>query len=716
MAIPIGMVIFIFATPINNSNFEVAFKTPIRIECTYEYQTTLYSFVQKIMRHQHPQSLSKAIIALLFIMGAVGPVAANVILPSVFSDNMVLQQKTDAPIWGNAKAGKTVIVITSWDNNKYTTTAAADGSWSVKVKNPTAGFTPYTISISDGKTLKLNNILIGDVWICSGQSNMEMPLAGWGKVKNYEQEIADANYPAIRLLHVSKVTSDVPLDNAKLEKGGWTPCSPVSIPNFSSVAYFFGRDLLKHVNIPIGLINIAWGGTLAEAWTSKEALLTMPDFQTAIPVPSILSTAEQEKIYKAGMEEWLQKLSVADRGCKGTKAIWTAPDFADTDWKNMNLPGAWEENGLRNLDGIVWFRKTVNIPATLEGKDLKISLGEIDDNDITYFNGEQIGATNGYNLSRVYTIPAKLVKAGTAVITVKVVDNGGGGGLYGEAKSLFISGVEEQKISLAGDWKYKVGVDLKELPAPPQNNFGNPNRPTVLFNAMIHPLIPYAMRGVIWYQGEANVEKAYQYRELFPLLISDWRKQWKNVFSFYYVQLANFMKTDETPQESVWAELREAQLQTLNLANTGMAVTIDLGEAKDIHPKNKQDVGLRLALLARANTYGENVVFTGPTYSAYKIEGNKIRITFTQTANGLKTTENLPLKGFVVAGLDHQFHWADASIEGNDVIVSSPEVAFPVAVRYAWGNNPVCNLYNGAGLPASPFRTDDWPGLTFLRK
>ncbi len=675
----------------------------------------IYNF-NEIMTHQHSKTLSKAIIALSFFLGMTGSLGAKVTLPSVFTDNMVLQQKADAPIWGKATAGKPVTVTTSWDNQKYTTTAMADGSWTVKVKTPAGGFTPYSISISDGKVLKLNNILIGEVWICSGQSNMEMPLSGWGKIKNFEQEIAGANYPNIRLLHVSKVTSDRPLDNAKLDNAGWTPCSPASIPNFSSVAYFFGRDLFQHLNVPIGLINVSWGGTIAEAWTSKESLLTMPDFMNAIPEPSNLSNEEQELKYKASLEEWVLKSQAIDRGYKANKAAWSAPEFDNSSWKSMTLPGPWEDNGLKDFDGIVWFRKNIAIPESWAGKDLKLSLGEIDDNDVTFFNGVQVGVTNGFGITRMYTIPGKLVKAGNAVITVKVLDNIGGGGIYSEAKKLYVAAPGEQNISLAGDWKYQVGADLKELPAMPKSTVNNPNRPTVLFNAMIHPLVPYTIRGAIWYQGESNAGRAYQYRDLFPLMITDWRKQWNSNFPFYFVQLANFTQVNPNPGESDWAELREAQAQTLNLGNTGMAVTIDIGEANDIHPKNKQEVGLRLALQARANTYGEDVVASGPVFSSFKIQGSRIRITFSNAQGGLKTKDNQPLKGFAVAGVDHQFHWAEATIEGNDVIVSSADVAFPVAVRYAWATNPVCNLYNGAGLPASPFRTDDWPGVTIGKK
>ena len=641
---------------------------------------------------------------------------AKVTLPAIFTDNMVLQQQSDAPIWGKATANKSVKLITSWDKKTYTTQAAADGNWSLKVKTPAASFTPYTVSISDGKAIVLSNILIGEVWICSGQSNMEMPLAGWGKVNHYEQEIAAANYPNIRLLHVSKRTSNLPLYDVKLDNGGWKECSPATISEFSSVAYFFGRDLLQNLNVPIGLINTSWGGTIAEAWASAESVESMPDFTQPVSIVKSSSDAEQEKQYTLKLAEWENKIMSLDRGYKNNIIAWANAKFDDSSWQKMSLPGYWEGKGLINFDGIVWFRKSINIPEKWAGKNLKLSLGNIDDNETTYFNGEKVGATEGWNIGRVYTIPARMVKKGSAVITVRVIDNGGNGGFHGDDATMFLESTDGEKMALSGDWKYEIGGDIKTLPSAPRPATNNPNRPTVLFNAMIHPLVPYSIRGAIWYQGESNESRAYQYRELFPLMINDWRKQWSKEIPFYFVQLANFMEVNANPEESNWAELREAQSKTLNLGNTGMAVTIDIGEAKDIHPKNKQEVGHRLALAARANTYGEKIAFSGPMYNAYKIEGNTIRISFNFTDKGLKINDNQSLKGFAIAGLDHKFHWAQATIDGNEVVVSCPDVAFPIAVRYAWANNPTCNLYNGAGLPASPFRTDDWPGLTFGQK
>ncbi|MDR0863780.1 MAG: 9-O-acetylesterase [Candidatus Symbiothrix sp.] len=646
----------------------------------------------------------KLTILCLFLLAGTFSSFARIELPKVFTDNLVLQQQTQAPVWGKATPGKEVTITPSWDKHTYTVRADQAGNWKVNVQTPAASNNPYSITISDGKAITLNNILIGEVWIASGQSNMEMPLAGWGKVKNYEQEIAAANYPQIRLLQVDKATSTQPLDDLKGTDAGWQVCSPATIAGFSSVAYFFGRHLWQNLDVPVGLINTSWGGTIAEAWTSGESLELMPDFKEEVKAIQALPEKEAQAAYEQKFKKWNETVLNADLGSKNH---WEQNSFDDKNWQAMSLPGEWEGKGLADFDGIVWFRKTVEIPAAWAGKELQLNLGLIDDNDITYFNGVKIGETTGYSLARNYTIPAKQVKAGKAIITVRVTDTGGGGGFHGEPQQmvLALAAQPQGRIDLADAWKYQTGVDMKQLePAPVAVN-GNPNRPTVLYNAMIHPLVPYAVQGAIWYQGESNADRAEQYRTLFPLMIQDWRKSFGPDLAFYFVQLANYMDEKPQPAESEWAELREAQLQTLALDNTGMAVTIDIGEAKDIHPKNKQDVGLRLALAARANTYKANIAFSGPVYQSHRILGNTIRVKFNHADQGLKTKGNAPLTGFAIAGPDHQYYWADAVIDGEEVVVSSPKVTFPVAVRYAWADNPVCNLYNGAGLPASPFRT-----------
>ena len=626
-------------------------------------------------------------ISLFFLLGS-ATLSAQVNLLPIFSDNMVLQQQTQAPVWGKSKPNKKVEITTSWDQKKYTIQADAQGNWKTKVDTPVAGG-PYTITISDGKPVKLNNVMIGEVWVCSGQSNMEMQVEGWGKVMNYQQEKEAAG-------------------------NGWQVCSSKSVADFSAAGYFFGRDLHKYQNVPIGLIDTSWGGTYIETWTSKEALATVPDMQKKLEVLKGLpiSSEDRENKFHSDVEDWKKEIEKIDKGFVDGRAVWTVTDFEDSAWKTMKVPGLMQEQGLKGFNGIVWFRKTIDIPAKWEGKELTLNVGVIDDNDFTYFNGVQVGHTEGWMAPRSYKVPKELVKGGKAVIAVRVMDTGGTGGINGSPESISLHRSQSDAIPLAGDWKYQVSLNIKDIPQMPVNTANEPNIPGFLFNAMLNPLIPYSIKGAIWYQGEANTGQAYLYRELMPLMITDWRNRWGTDFPVYMVQLASFTAQQTAPVDATWAELREAQTRTLHLENTGMAVTIDIGDAFDIHPKNKQEVGRRLALAARAQTYGEKIPYSGPMYDTYQMEGNKNRIYFKHTDGGLKTANNEIIKGFTIAGVDHKFHWADAVIEGNTIVVSSPAVAFPVAVRYAWADNPICNLYNGANLPASPFRTDDWPGIT----
>ncbi|GAB6007430.1 sialate O-acetylesterase [Dysgonomonas reticulitermitis] len=629
---------------------------------------------------------------------------------------MVLQQQTQVPIWGKSTPHKTIKVVTSWDKKSYESLSDASGKWMVKVATPKAGG-PYKIEISGDGTVVLQDVLIGEVWICSGQSNMEMPLAGWGQIDNYQKEIADADYPDIRLFHVERTSSVVPTDHINVTGNGWRKCSPGNIPDFSATSYFFGRKLHQDLKIPIGLIHTSWGGTPAESWTSNESLEMMPEFRKEIEeiksIPQDLQ--ERNKLKEKKLKEYDMEVMSKDFGYKESIAVAASAGYDDSLWEQMVLPGHWEQKGLEGFDGFVWFRKTVDIPAAWENKELTLSLGAIDDNEVTFFNGTEIGRTDGFNVNRRYSIPARLVKRGKAVITVRVTDGGGEGGICGNSDDLFLSPAKNglSKIDLSGNWKYKIALGKYDVtPVPAYYNEGNPYCLSSLYNAMIHPIVPYGIKGAIWYQGEANDTRAYQYRTLFPLMINDWRTKWGYSFPFYFVQLANYKQIEDMPEESDWAELREAQSGALHLANTGMAVTIDIGNANDIHPKNKQEVGRRLALIANSNLYGKDEPFSGPIFNSYKIDGNKVRISFTHTDGGLKAKGDEDLKGFCIAGPDRRFYRAEAIIEGDEVVVSSPDVIFPVAVRYAWANNPVCNLYNGAGLPASPFRTDDWPGKT----
>ena len=665
--------------------------------------------------------MKKTLFLAIVVLGALlvpGRLSSKVVPETIFTDNMVLQRNATVQIWGKATPLSRVSVKPSWTTETYWAPVGKNGKWGAQFPTPDAGG-PYTITLSDGEELTLKNILIGEVWVCSGQSNMEMPMgAQWSKdgkvgVDGFQEEIASLDkVPGLRLINLNKVTSNVPLESASVTNGGWTVCTEETVTPFSATAYFFGKYLYENLGIPVGLIETCWGGTIAEAWTSKESLSNMHDFDKSLEALEDLPERVKnwEADHQRAIDQWKVTVNGADPSWKNGKTNWATKDVYDASWGDIENPCKMQTLLGEDFDGAVWFRKAVDIPRSWADKDLTLSLSTIDDEDWTFFNGVQVGNIDGYDTDRVYTVPGSKVKAGKAVIAVRVIDYQGTGGIWGEPDKMFlqVKGDDSTRIPLAGTWKYKVSVPKEEVPELPVRLDPGPNFPTLLYNAMINPIVGYGIRGAIWYQGESNAERAAQYRELLPLMIRDWRKAWGYSFPFYIVQIANFMDAQTGPEESSWAFLRDAQKETAQqLENAGLAVTIDIGEAEDIHPRNKYDVGKRLALQALAKTYGKKVVYDGPMYHTYKIKGNEIEILF-HSAEGLTTSDGKAPEGFWIAGSDHIFHKAEAKISGKKVIVSSPEVEFPVAVRYGWANNPYCNLVNGAGLPASPFRTDDW--------
>ncbi len=632
---------------------------------------------------------------------------AQVVLPACFTDNMVLQQQTKANLWGTETPGINFSIITSWNNKIYKVQTDGQGNWKIKVSTPMYGG-PYTIDFNDGKITTLKNILIGEVWICSGQSNMEMQLTGfYGDVLNLNDELTGAaNYPEIRMLKIDNKTSFTPISSVQT-KGGWAICDSKTVRDFSAAAYFFAKNLFPGKHIPIGIINSTWGGTVAEAWTSGNALKTMPAFAPFVNAAEAgLTQQKLDERYQTDVSGWIDTINAKDPGFLQGKPLWAEPGFDDSAWQKMTLPVYWEQAGVPDYDGTIWFRKKVLIPAAWAGRDLKLNMGGVDDYDVSYFNGTEIGHMEAFFYKRSYTILGSLVKTGENTIAVRVFDNGGLGGINKGPLQLSLATDTTGQIDLAGNWVYHKALVLTLLPQPPSMS-NSPNRPTLIYNAMINPILPYTIKGVIWYQGESNADRATQYRQLFPLLITDWRQKWgEGNFPFYFVQIANYNLFGQPPAAD-WPALRDAQLSALSLPNTGMAVTIDIGDANRIHPQNKQEVGRRLALIARAKTYGENILYSGPIYKSQAIKGNEIELEFTHTDDGLLAKGDT-LKGFTISGADKKFHPARAIISGNKVVVTSGAVANPVAVRYAWANSPACNLYNGANLPASPFRTDDW--------
>ncbi len=628
------------------------------------------------------------------------PAQAGINVAKMFGDHMVLQRDLPVPVWGSAEPGEKVAL--RMGDQAAEAVADKDGHWTAKIGPFKAGG-PHTLSVRGKESLEFKDVLVGDVWVCGGQSNMEWSVAG---VRDAQREIAAALNPQIRHFAVTKAISPVP--RTEVTGGAWQECRPETVGGFTAVGYFFARHLQEKLGVPIGLVHASWGGTVCEAWTSGAALKTMADFKTA--VEDIEASADHLPDLQ---REYAEKLALWEKASaalvdEGAKNKWAEATVDISSWKTMELPGNWENSGLPNLDGVVWYRREVKIPETWIGNALTLALGPIDDNDITYFNGTKIGAMDGWMAQRVYKVSDTLVKPGINVIAVRVTDTGGGGGFHGKPEQLKIEG-PGSAISLAGAWSYAVGINQSKIgpkPVPPLTN--NPNAPTVLFNGMIAPVIPYAIKGAIWYQGESNVGRAKQYRQLFPLMIQDWRSRWGvGEFPFLFVQLANFLPAKAEPGESGWAELREAQELTLATPNTGQAVIIDIGEAADIHPRNKQDVGKRLATWALGTTYGEKTEISGPLYTAMAVEGGRIRVKFNHTGGGLVARGGEALKTFAIAGADKKWVWAEARIDGDAVVVSSEKVTAPVAVRYAWADNPEgCNLYNREGLPASPFRTD----------
>lgn len=632
---------------------------------------------------------------------------------SVFTDNLVLQQGQPIVVWGVGESGAHINV--ELDGSHAAATVDAAGSWLVTLPAEKASASPRTmvakceVGGAVAAQITLRNVLIGEVWVCSGQSNME-----WtgGMTMNAEDEAAEANYPGIRLLNVTKAVAESP--QSQILDTVWTECTPKTMPQFSAVGYFFGRELHNTLGIPVGLINSSWGGTVAEAWISRNGLLAASD-----DVSSIIRKYDEDLPRLMDLRvAWLREVedlesSHADKENAGFDAGWAASTASDVNWKEMDLPCKWQARGLE-FSGVVWFRKTVTVPTEWAGKDLRLGIGATDKSDVTYFNGVQVGTLtmadrpDAWCTPRYYTVPGRLVKSGENVIAVRVHSDKYDAGMIGPASSMDLSlPGDDCSISLKGNWRYNIEANygVVNIPAEPLGP-GSPNAPCALYCGMISPLLPFAVRGAIWYQGESNADRPTQYRELLPALIQDWRRAWNNPsLAFYIVQLANYMQVRDEPSQSNWAELREAQAMAGSLPDAGMAVTIDIGDAADIHPRNKQDVGRRLAYAALHGTYGlAEIVPSGPVFREMRVAGGEIRIEF-DYADGFEARGD-SLQGFAIAGADGQYRWADARIDGQSVVVSSPFVPNPTSVRYAWADNPICNLYNAAGLPAVPFRTD----------
>lgn len=629
---------------------------------------------------------------------------ARVSLPRFFSDNMIVQQNAVLHFRGTAAPGSTVTVCASWTASTASANADGQGLWQASLPTCQAGG-PYTITVSDGEELTFRNVLVGEVWLCSGQSNMEMPLAAWGYVKDYEKEISEANYPQIRLLNVAHTRAFSPQDDVTIvDNAGWTECSPATVPPFSATAYFFARELWKSLHIPVGVINTSWGGTPAESWTSYEWLADVPGYEKQMADLKAVgyTDAGVRALYARDRAVWENQVETAD---KGRQAL------ADTDDNPTFVvqPQPFEKF-LDGFDGAVWFTFDVEIPAAWAGHDITLHLGQIDDEDITWWNDVKVGSTENWSAVRSYTVKGEYVKAGTNTVTLRANDTGGNGGLVSPAEQVYVV-YGNERIPLGGEWRYAVGLDAGAIPPVPVST-ASASYPACLYNAMIHPFRDFAFQGVIWYQGCANVGRAAQYEPLFQSLICNWRELFHRPdMPFYFVQIANYLQHFDLQPESDWAAIREAQTRALRLPNTGMACIIEKGEANDIHPKDKQTVGFRLGALALHHTYGKKVTCGAPAYEGYTIEGNVIRCRFSQPAGTEPFVANKAVTGFSIQDSEGLWHVAEAHTDGATVVVSHPEVKHPVACRYGWADNPSCNLHTKSGFPVAPFRTDWVPVL-----
>ena len=640
-------------------------------------------------------------------------------LPALFTDHVVLQQNTDVPIWGWSNPNAEISIVTTWGVNANAKTNEK-GKWALKLHTPEAGG-PYEISISTkDTTVTVKDVLIGEVWLASGQSNMEMPVKGWGEdniIDNSTEEIATSENSKIRMFTVENKMS---LNLEEDCTGAWKLSNPDNTGDFSATAYFFAKKMYKELNVPIGIVHTSWGGTPAEAWTPLSHLIKVNGFEnTEKNLNEIL--AKQDSL-----SSWLEKLDTISL----TKATenkfvdlendtrYSAPDFDDDDWKEIDIPNLWENEHLPNFDGIIWFRKEFEIPEGTNLKDLHLFLGSIDDMDATYVNGINVGnyLTKGFwNVDRLYDLSEGILNTGKNTICVKVIDDYGGGGFSSDKDLGIMNNKGTTIVNLSGKWKFLPIATISEgmiysfdtknayEDMPDTHYSGVNHKPTSLYNAMIAPLVPFAMKGVIWYQGEANVGRDEQYKTLFPEMIKGWREAWAvGNFPFYYVQIAPYKygRTDAT----VSARLRHAQLLTLKEENVGMVVTTDIGDVDNIHPSNKQDVGKRLALWALNKTYHiDSIVCSGPLYTNTEFKENKAIVSFTNIADGL-ICRGKTLDYFEIAGQDSVFYKANATIANDKVIVWSKHVTQPLLVKFGWSDIAQPNLFNSAGLPASTFK------------
>ncbi|WP_432712505.1 sialate O-acetylesterase [Pedobacter sp.] len=634
----------------------------------------------------------------LYILSALflctSPLVAQIKLPKLISDGMVLQRAATTKIWGWAQPNE--LVRLKFDKKTYQTITAQDGKWQINLPPQKAGG-PYEMTFTASNQLVVKDILFGDVWLCSGQSNMELTMERL--IDKYPEVIAQANHPTIRQFLVPD-EYDFNHQRDDISKASWEQATSKSVLSFSAVAYFFALELQKKYNTPVGIINAALGGSPAQSWISETALQKFPEYAAEtqrFKDPNLIAQVEQND--KAKSAAWYGLLNSKDQGIKDKWSI-SSVTSGDKDWMEMNIPGYWADQSLGQVNGVVWFKKTINIPKEMVGKSAKLLLGRIVDADSVFLNGQLVGTTSYQYPPRRYLLNAGVLKEGNNTMVVKVINNSGKGGFVLDKPYQLMAG--KDTLSLRGPWLYRLGAQMDPSPGQTFVRW----MPAGLFNAMIAPLQNYRIKGVIWYQGESNTGNSSAYFDLMETLIADWRKGFnQGDLPFIYMQLPNYMEQKTMPAESGWAELREQQRKLLSVKNTAMAVGIDLGEWNDIHPLNKKDVAKRLFLQASHLAYGDqSTVYSGPMFKQLQLDGRQLVLSFSNTGSGLVAKGNEDLKHFAIAGKDKKYVWAQAKIRGNQVIVWSDKVMNPVSVRYGWSDNPEqANLYNKEQLPAAPF-------------
>jgi sialate O-acetylesterase len=657
---------------------------------------------------------------------------ANITLPSLFSDHAVLQRSEAVPIWGRAQPGEEVTVALA--DEVATATTGRDGNWRATLNLSKTASGPFQLQVKGANQVEVSDVVIGEVWMCSGQSNMDWSVS---RTIDADSAIAVSFNDNLRVFEPVRRTSARPAEELE---GKWLVADPTVTGRFPAVGYFFGKALQDSIGGPVGLLSISWGGTPVEAWTSREALQSDPSLKVGSEIMRRRTDGYPAELaeYVGKLDAWEQKYERRERS-SDDPGSYAKPGISTSDWTPVTLPGPLSRAGLPDA-GVIWIRRQFPITQAMTVGPLFIELGILHDFDTAYLDGQKVGETTprtaGAASPRVYYI--EKAKEGEVTVAVRLVAPAGGAGVFGPESAFCIDG-----SPLSGPWLAKVEHPLPpasdqaraEYPAPMPTAPSESKTPSYVYNGMVAPVIPYGIKGVAWYQGEDNGPRALQYRTAFPLMINDWRNRWgEGAFPFFFCQLANYGKVSSEPADSAWAELREAQTRTLSLPNTGQAILLDLGEEADIHPRDKREVGSRLARIALAETYGRTIEYSGPVFESMESAGGALRLRFSHCKGGLvaraipatyrprtvdvtrvprvRNSPGSEVEGFAICGADHVWRWADAAVDGASVVVTAKGVNQPIAVRYAWGDSPVFNLYNRDGLPAGPFRTDSFAGIT----